>query len=200
MTAPTLWIEITMAGAVYVAAIWFAILGWLKLDPTQGPPNIKDFLPYFVVIHVGASYIVGITMHRVTQVTAPPILRMLKRVHVFRLIRAEVDLATSAHFVDLVTVWQYGSARLHRELDFQFALLALLRSLIFSLPLLGGAIAFWLNRTARKGVWESCFLLSFFWMLAIISYARQADLYQKIKTSAIDAAKALSKPKPAEPR
>jgi hypothetical protein len=67
MTAPTLWIEITIAGFVYLVALCFFFLAIFKVSGFQILQPAKDFLPYISAGAIAASYVTGIVAHRIVQ-------------------------------------------------------------------------------------------------------------------------------------
>jgi hypothetical protein len=184
VTAPTLWIEITIAGAVYVAAICFAWLGWLRAKDLLAVVGDKDLLPYLSAMAVAVSYVVGMLTHRLTAIVGRPVLKHLERVATIP--RLFDPTPREVHFADMVSVWQRGSARLHRELDFQFALVALLRSLLFSVPTLTISVIFWLARTQQAGQWSAASGAVVLWSMVLVAYHRQWVQYRAIRRAAIE--------------
>ena len=189
MTNATLWIEITIAGAIYLVAILLWVLALLgptdaRLDSLRG----GEFLPYLSVAFVAASYIVGIVTHRIVQIFAPPLLRRVGGfLHIEDL---SYDIGSEE---DLVRIWQYGSERLHREIDFQYTLVALIRSLLFSIPLLGTGVAVWLFLRGQKGTWEVVGLTLVIWALCFLAYRHQWQRYCEIGKVAIRALEPLER-------
>jgi hypothetical protein len=182
MTAPTLWIEITLAGAVYAAAICFFFLGVLRVDRLPRLEQLKELLPYIAVIAVGVSYILGIVMHRLVQVVSP----MLFHWTVSRFWPSIVlDRPDGRCFADEARIWQSASERVHREIDFQFGLVALFRSLIFSVPMLWMGVMFWFVRAGWPQVWSFVGLGLVLWISCGIAFRRQWVQYDEIKAAAL---------------
>jgi len=186
MTNAALWIEITIAGAIYLVAILFWVLAlFVPPDASLGsqPGDIQEYLPYLSVGFVAVSYIVGILAHRIVQIVIPPLLRRVEGLK-----DLSYDIGSEE---DLVRIWQYGSERLHKELDFQFALAALLRSLLFSVPLLGSGVGVWLFLRSQKGDWEVGGLTVVIWALCFLAYRRQWQRYCNMGIVAIRALEPL---------
>ena len=182
MAAATLWIEITIAGAAYLTSVGFCILAGFRVGPESLAAAPKEFLPYLSVCFVAVSYISGIVAHRLVQIAVPPILDQIGRVLNIPELSARSTLDST--FAKHVVIWQYGSERLHREIDFQYALVALLRSLLFSLPLLGISMSIWLARIG-SGVWWLPVLLALgFWGLTVPAYWRQSSQHRIMKEEA----------------
>jgi hypothetical protein len=70
MTAATLWIEMTMAGSVYVASLLILIVACYdpKLHIGALAVRFRDLLPYAGVAAVGISYVFGFVAHRFIQI------------------------------------------------------------------------------------------------------------------------------------
>jgi hypothetical protein len=145
MTSATLWIEITIAGSVYLFALFFVFLRIADISDLTFLTRENALLPYIAIVAVGTSYVLGIVAHRWIQVLGTRVLGIVERELGLK------DLSTSdsrpEQYRQLVTIWQHGSERLHKEFDFQFALQALFRSLLFSIPFLGGSVSAWLSIT-----------------------------------------------------
>jgi hypothetical protein len=61
MFAVRVWLEVTLAGLLYIASAFFllqSLFGVHDLEVVSA-----DVLPYFAVLLVGASYVVGLTLH-----------------------------------------------------------------------------------------------------------------------------------------
>jgi hypothetical protein len=184
MTNATLWIEITIAGSVYLIGMTLWLLA--TTAPDYAPPSgfterLEDYLPYLAVGFVGASYITGIVAHRLVQLIGR---RFLSRVEqIFHL--PSLSFSHSERSA-MVRLWQYGSDRLHRELDFQYALVALLRSLLFSLPLLGTGLSAWLCSNRIKGSWLTLSATLLVWCLCYLAYRAQWRQYHEIVEAAVN--------------
>lgn len=77
MIAATLWIEITIAGSIYIAALFFLALLCLNVDSLSFLLTWKDASPYIIAAGVAASYIIGIVAHRMLQLYGPSVARFL---------------------------------------------------------------------------------------------------------------------------
>ena len=97
MNTFSLWIEISISGFFYVIALFFFLLTILGVENLNFIPNFKDYLAFVGVGIAIISYIFGILAHR---------------------LKEEVNNSKA----DSVDLWQYGSARLHKEIDFQFTI------------------------------------------------------------------------------
>jgi hypothetical protein len=181
MTTPTLWIEITLAGAIYVAAICLAFLAGYRVADFPNLADVKDALPYAAVVFVGASYLVGIVFHRIIQVLGSNVVLLVSRLFP----RFGDEGPEPVYFEELALIWQLGSTRLQREMDFQFGLLALLRSLFVSIPLLLLSVYWWGARTERSFDWAPIAFGLFFWLCCGVALRRQAKQYKAIRTAAV---------------
>lgn len=190
MTSATLWIEITIAGAIYLLAalVWLLALFAPNVAIVNSLESVKECLPYLAVGFVAASYITGIIAHRIVQIIARPILRILERV--IHLKDLTLDPGGTE---DLIRIWQYGSGRLHRELDFQYALVALFRSLLFSVLLLGTGVIAWLCRMRLDGIWGVVGLIVGIWSLCFLAYRRQWQHHYNISRAATQALKPVER-------
>src|SRR5580692_11752228 len=70
MTAATLWIEMTIAGSVYVASLFFFVLAlrYPHLNLEGLATRFNPYLTYVAVGLVALSYVFGFVAHRVIQV------------------------------------------------------------------------------------------------------------------------------------
>jgi hypothetical protein len=183
MTAATLWIEITIAGAIYLIGIISLFLAGYGVRSFPSSVAVKDYLPYISVAAVGASYLVGIIMHRITQLPDWPLIRVTSRLlglHRFRGFSSAAE-----RYGDLVLIWEAGSARLHRELDFQFGLLALFRSLIFSIPFTGMSTEMWAVRTQHSVNWGLAAVCLLLWVASLVAYRRQRYHFFNVEKAAL---------------
>jgi hypothetical protein len=176
----SIWLEITIAGFVYVVAIFFAIVAICDVHDLAilRPPN--ELLPYISAALVGLSYVLGLIFHRLTPLVAPrtfPLLnRLIKR-------RGKSYTKSPNSYLETAEILHGGSTRVHREVDFQFALVALFRSLVFSIPLLGVTVAIWLLRTHHRGMVLFVSMDVIFWVMSVIAYQQQWRQHDRFKTA-----------------
>lgn len=193
MTAATLWIEITIAGSVYLAALVFLCLRLLGIG--RIPVVADDLLPYLAAGVVAASYILGMLMHRLLQLGWSGVIRLRKT----RPWLSDSDYF-QAHYARDAIVWQFGSERLHRELDFQFALKALFRSLLVSIPFLAVTLSLWLGLTPWRGAVPLVIALAAALTAALVAtYRQQSKVMANIRSVARDVAEQAVHPG-AQPR
>lgn len=183
MTATTLWIEITIGGSLYLVAVGFLILAGFGIKDLRSLEAAKDYLPYLSACGVAASYIAGIVAHRLVQMLASPLLSRIERL--LRITPLTERSDRNQVLTNMVKVWHSGSARLHRELDFQYALVALLRSLLLSVPFLGASISVWLVTAAPSRSWLPVLSVVLLWPLCFAAYRRQWMQYRTIRNAAI---------------
>jgi hypothetical protein len=100
MTAATLWIEIIIAGFVYVVGICFLLAGAWSVADVCVLALAEEFLPYLAAAAVAASYIVGIVAHRIVPVITSPILGKISKIRVL----AWIERLTYQEDVSLVRV------------------------------------------------------------------------------------------------
>jgi hypothetical protein len=183
MTAATLWIEITIAGSVYLFALLFLVLRIAGISDLDFLTRENAPLAYVAVVAVGTSYVLGIVAHRLIQIGGIPLLRLAERL--FPIDDPGSDDSKDAQYHQLVPIWQHGSERLHREFDFQFALQALLRSLVFSIPFLGFSAGVWLWSTEwSKHIWWVVVAAVVFEICVYMAYRRQREQFFTFKESA----------------
>jgi hypothetical protein len=173
MVSATLWIEVTMSGFGYLAALLFIMLPSDAKQDIQTVVSLKDLLPYLSALIIGASYTFGVLAHRVTGLAITIVRKALKRGHLYRLIEVYSGRRSDDAIAD---VWQFGSSRIQREVDFQFGLLILLRSFLFSIPLLTFSSARWLSAAHLGNVRDLVWLSAALWLVCLIAHHRQAEL------------------------
>lgn len=168
MTA-TLWVEITIAGFVYLLAGIFLTLNAAHVyDLQQLPTGWKDYLSVLSVLGVFVSYVLGILMHRLIQILIlRPLNTLLQKLKLNFNVIGDVK---PDYYLNNFVLYQYGSQYLHRELDIQFSTFALFTSLIISLPILGISLFLWLSQTSAQSwatpvlmiciVFSGCFFLA----------------------------------------
>lgn len=134
-----------MAGSVYVVSLLFLVIAvWNPQPNLQSPPfNSQVFLAYLGGAFLALSYIVGFVVHRFIKVLGD-------RWRFFRDQQTPkpeyekwVEKDRKKQMKDEEAIWRLGSPRIQREADFQFAQLALLRSLMVSIPCLFISITAW---------------------------------------------------------
>jgi hypothetical protein len=174
MTA-TLWVEITIAGFVYLLAGIFLTLNAAQVyDLQQLPAGLKEYLSALSVLSVFVSYVLGILMHRLIQILIlRPINTLLQKLKLNFNVIGDVK---PDYYLKNFVLYQYGSQSLHRELDIQFSTFALFTSLIISLPILGISLYAWLVHTPAQN-WAlpalaTCLVFSGGFLLANIRQRR----------------------------
>lgn len=63
MDTPKIWLEIAIAGFVYVAAAFFALLSWLHINDLSFLWNPREFAPYLSIGIILLSYVIGLSVH-----------------------------------------------------------------------------------------------------------------------------------------
>jgi hypothetical protein len=188
MTAATLWIEMTIAGSVYVASLFFFVMAiWhpnLNLECLAN--RAHDFLTYVAVGFVALSYIFGFVAHRVIQVAGYGLKLVAKRRP-----KKELKEELTTKLMEEMTIWALCSQRVHREMDFQFTQRALLRSLALSTPLLAVSFGYWrypaLPGHLLAGI--ACFVVLYGSL--ILALIRQSRQYETIREQALFVARKL---------
>lgn len=183
MLPPTLWVEIVIAGFVYLVAGVFLILNRAGIYDFEFMKGVKDYIGLISLIIVFASYILGLLMHRLIQGFLLSVINtVLKKMKIdFNVLGDAKPEYDQMNFV----LQQYGSQYLHREIDLQYSAFALFTSLIVSLPALGIALSMWLSHTVAKD-WAStvlyvCFVLAFLFFVVDI---RQRKRFNGIRDEA----------------
>jgi len=183
MLPPTLWVEIIIAGFVYLLASVFLILNKAEIYNFQFLEGAKDYVALISLLIIFVSYILGLLMHRLIQgFLLRTVNTVLKKVGIdFNVLGDAKPEYDQMNFV----LQQYGSQYLHREIDLQYSAFALFTSLIVSLPILGIALSMWLSHTAAKD-WAStvlyiCFILAFLFFVVDI---RQRKRFNGIRDEA----------------
>jgi hypothetical protein len=178
MTRATLWIEMTIAGSVYVATLFF-LLAWIYCvgDLRTLATQLEPYKTYVGVAVVAISYIFGFVAHRAIQMVN----WRLWKLGVLTGIVGRIDenvirdgddqckqkpKALEKRMAEETAIWALDPQRIHREIDFQFAQVALLRSLIWSTPFLALSILLW-----RLTTWHHATALVYalvsLWLLVI---------------------------------
>jgi hypothetical protein len=191
MTVSTLWIEITIAGSLYLTALVFLCLRVLGV--AHVPVVDEDLLPYLAVGAVAGSYILGMLMHRLLQVATRYRFEfthwLSRKSGPSEVLRNPAEERAWANAV----IWQFGSERVNKELDFQFALKSLFRSIRVSIPLLGLCFAWWLSITpARDAISLVIALTVIFTALLVPTYAEQLINLERVRREALEIARQAS--------
>jgi len=195
----------TIAGAVYVASLIFLVMGWwypgFSLESLA--KLFQPYLAYVAVAGVGLSYIFGFVAHRIIQIVnliagRVPLISKILASSCWNFLSADLE----DRMLGETTIWGLSPERIHRELDFQFAQVALLRSLVCSTPILVLSFVFWRNRTHRHHLFAVALyyrahhhhllavaLCIVLWVLLILAYRRQSLQYEAIRNNALEAAK-----------
>jgi hypothetical protein len=176
MTAPTLWLEITFAGFVYLIGIGFLVLAGYRIGDLRLLQPPAHYLPYLSAGIVAASYVIGIVTHRLISAARKAIDRLVKPA-------ATVNRDT-LWWADAIRIWQFGSQRVHREIDFHYGLFALLRSLTFSIPFTGLSVVVWMVRTGEPGRGGILFLTAAFWGPCYLAFRQQRSYFRLLRAAA----------------
>lgn len=183
MLPPTLWVEIVIAGFIYLLAGIFFILNGAHIYDFQFMASLKDYVGLASVAIVFISYALGMLMHRLIQMfILRPLNTLLQKMKInFNLIG---DVKSNYYLINFV-LYQYGSEYLHREIDIQFGTFALFSSLIVSLPILGLSLFLWLSNTMAKS-WASTALIIciVFSVLFFIANIRQRKHFNGLRDEA----------------
>jgi len=183
----------TIAGSVYVASLFFLILAYCYPDLTLESflSRFHGLLTYIGVAVVALSYILGFIVHRLMQI-AISIGINFKKLRSKKLYFDAVRKEVGKRLGDEETIWVSSPPRIHREVDFQFAQLALLRSLALSVPCLFISICIWRLETGQYAVWQSIYWIFFalFYPLLIFAWRRQSLQHKTILDGALERVKA----------
>ena len=178
-----------MAGAIYVVSLFFLVTAWWypSLNLERLAHRLQPVLPYVAVAVVALSYIFGFVAHRLIQI-ANLVAGTFEPIRDF--FQSERWNFVSADLEDRMrqeaTILGLSPERIHREIDFQFAQVALLRSLLVSVPFLVFSIDFWCLRTGHHAVANDPVFA--FWVFLLLAYRRQSIQYEKIRGNAVTGA------------
>jgi hypothetical protein len=193
MTAGTLWIEVTIAGSIYVTSLFFWIMGWRypAVSLEWFARSFQPYLAYVAVAFVALSYIAGFVAHRAIQI-AKLFVTQNNGIKNFlesgRWPRLSSDL--DERMGEETSIWALSPERIHHELDFQFAQLALLRSLLFSSPILALSVIFWRDRSCYDHLGTVVLYFGGFYLCLVPSFLRQSRQYEKIRRKVLAVAHA----------
>lgn len=161
---------------------WFLALSGIPVSGLAGlMRELKDYLPYISVAFGATSYILGMIAHRAVQLLPTKSLDRLARL--FRLSPRCSDSWWNA----ILRIWQYGSDRLNREIDFQYSLVAPFRSLLLSVPILGSGVVAWLWSSRNREAWTVLGFTIVGWILCALVFRRQWNHYNELRRVAIEA-------------
>lgn len=187
MVAATLWIEIIIAGFPFFVAIFFVALTALGITDLRGLTPDKDSLPYISAIAIAASYVAGTVALRLVQISSG-VGRYLRRARRRELTNGAllplIDDSVPLHS-SMIAVWQHGSERLNREIDFQYSLFALFASLLASLLFLGGSLTIWLARSTYPWPWLPLFGAVLLVLPVLVAFLRQRQVVRRIRGAAL---------------
>lgn len=186
----------TIAGSVYVASLCFLVMGcWYPYLNSESLAKLfQPYLTYLAVAAVVISYIVGFVVHRLIQI-AISILEHWTKGRDRKKYSEDVSKELQARLGEEERIWALSPPRIQREVDFQFAQLALLRSLALSVPFLLISIIIWRLRTGQ-GLWSYTNWIFFvvFYTFLIAALVRQSLQNKTIRDAAILRAKAAIHP------
>lgn len=178
----------TIAGSVYVASLVFLLAGIYcvrDLASFANAAQLQAYKTYVAVAVIALSYIFGFVAHRFIQIA----IQLLKdKATGFKNFLTRViggsELTTRMH--EEMTIWEMSPERIHREIDFQFAQLALLRSLAVSVLCLVASITVWRLRTDQSlwpiGYWMCMCVL---YVILFLAFWRQFTQYELIRSNAV---------------
>jgi hypothetical protein len=197
MTAGTLWIEMTIAGFVYVASLFFLLVGVSSVGDLESLAHqLEPYLTYVAVAVVGLSYIFGFVAHRIIQIASQRLEHMgewcvskciLKGFDYVALAGVAGEKDLRKRMKDEMALWEMDPQRIYREIDFQFAQVALLRSLLVSVPLLALSIHY--LRFATGHPLAVVIGVLFLYGCILLAFRRQSVQYDAIRQDAVDVGK-----------
>jgi hypothetical protein len=189
----THWIEISISGFFYLLALFFITLKVLDFEDLTLLHDVGDFLT-LISIGIGfASYVLGILAHRLLSIVLFKPYYFIKSKIRKKPTRDNKD-EKARHDANLVRAWQYGSARVHNELDAQFSLTSLFRSLMAGVPLSGISISVWMWGTNAQHHVALILTLSFLLGIAFyFVYKIQRAHARKIEQNIFDEINKIAK-------
>lgn len=182
----------TIAGAVYVASVFF-VVAWIYgakvCNLEVFARHLEPYKTYVGVAAVALSYIFGFVAHRFIQIASWPWRWLAQRKPCKQINGILNRLAGAKELTDRMheemVIWETSPQRIHHEIDFQFAQVALLRSLAVSVPCLVFSIRAWrlsAGLLAWPPVYWTCILV--FYGLLILAFWRQSFQYDRIRDEA----------------
>lgn len=179
MATAALWLEITIGGGIWLAAALLLGLRLAGIDAPLARLPAQELGALGSAIVVALAFLVGILVHRVLPQLYWGGRRLLHRVAAEDAALRGAPAPTlwwpreaaldQRHAADMLGAWQQASARVHRELDLQFSLLALFRSAASGFVVLALAYAAWAGPLQP---WrETAVVSGFFLLLAAASAA-----------------------------
>jgi hypothetical protein len=195
MGSITLWIEITISGFFYMLALFFIALRIFGIRDFNFIAEVKDFVTWISVGIAIASYVSGVLALKLLPTAWRKIVSIIR--HILRRKQlSDVKTDTTRHYANLVKVWQYGSERLNKELDFQFSLRILFGLLAVGIPLSGISFLVWSWDTIVQDFATSVLILSLFLgVTSYTAYRRQRAHHKETQQAAFDEMDRLSKAK-----
>jgi hypothetical protein len=187
MVSATLGIETTITGFLYLATVLFLFVPHDAAVIGCDLRASKDLLPFLAVAIVGASYVVGTITSHFLAVASRCFICILRERWAQKL-RDWFGSGRGGDSSDLALVWQFGSERTQKEIDYQFGLLMFLRSL--PVPILFAAIE-WCVCEGRIEGWYSCrailayFVSLVFLLASLCAWKRQASHYRSCQAAAM---------------
>jgi hypothetical protein len=179
MATTSLWAEATISGLFLLASIFLLSLKLLGISDLSLLSEAKDYLALASIGVAIVSYVLGVLGHRLIVIVLPPLarslLRAVKLAGVFKVY--EVESTPHSH---MIPVWQYGSERLHRELDYQFNFLVLFTSMTINLPLFGVSLALW-SADAVSVKWMAMPALTLSVVVGLAFFAAHYFQYQQYR-------------------
>ncbi len=178
----------TIAGSVYVASLVFLLAGIncvRDLASFANAAQLQAYKTYVAVAVIALSYIFGFVAHRFIQIAIQPLKDKATGFKNF-LTRVSGERELKTRMPEEMTIWEMSPERIHREIDFQFAQVALLRSLSVSVPCLVASVSFWRLRTDQN-LWPIGYWICMFFLYGILFLAfwRQFKQYELIRRDAV---------------
>jgi hypothetical protein len=175
-----LWAEITISGIFYFLSIGFIFLRIIeRYDLKFISLMVKDNFAVSTIIVLALSYFCGIVAHRLVSLFMSKVISKVYRKITFQKPRPKFDFE---NYETRINIWQNGSERLHKEIDFQFSILALLKSVFWGIPVLTFSITIWLMGAGTTEHLLSIWLLVLFILICIfIALRLQQKHYTELR-------------------
>ncbi len=167
------WLEVTISGFVFLLSGILLIMSALnKYELSDLDLCSKNFV-VMTPLMIAASYVIGAIVHRLIPRFWFHVRRLFSQLRGKE--ASDKSNLRNDRYHGLTVLWQYGSERIQRELDFQYSLFALFRSLTHGFPLLGLSYFLWAREANLRAdsVWIGTAVCSLLTVATFAAYLGQ---------------------------
>lgn len=194
MTSTPLSVEFTIAGFFFFLSYFFIVLKPIGVKDLSFISSFTDYILIITIFIVGFSYFLGLLFNRLILSLVPSFSIFIRKSFRVRNSSIVCDNSTASSYKNIIYIWQFGSERLHKSLDFHNSDLTLFRLLALGFPMFGISFSYWLSSTNLSSyIWITLALSVILGIVSHFVYKKQLKYYLELSNFASEELKKLTR-------